>query len=282
MFGPGEKKRIRAVPTAFRAVILTCKNLGTAFSLSWPWLALLMTVAIPVNLLFAGWWEPPGGGYLADESSFRNVALIYMLCVALISLTFASIAVNWHRYLLRGECASGWSRLRLDAPVWVYFASLSVIQVLTHMAIGMLWFLHLFVGFAVGVGEDLADTRHFAIRAAMVLLLIFVLLGSLLLRACIALPGLGEPAHRYRWSDSRGHTFQLLVLTVLLGIVFVFCGAATLFAMTALSAFDPYLGPPGMSLGRSVFSLGGAWFIVLTCATCVTILYAAFAEGREV
>ena len=88
-------------------------NLGTAFLVSWPWLLVLVPVSYYGNSLA----EPAdliAGRYFPELAATLLVALATLFA-------FSSIAIAWHRFLLKGEMAQGWSRLRVDAVVWIYF-----------------------------------------------------------------------------------------------------------------------------------------------------------------
>ena len=93
------------------------ENLSTALSLSWPWLLVLFPIRLAGDVyhywLDLGKHHPAGMAVVYNEADF---------IVGLFSaIAFASIAVNWHRYILRSEVAEGRQRLRLDLLVWRYF-----------------------------------------------------------------------------------------------------------------------------------------------------------------
>ena len=72
-------------------------NLVYAFRISWPWYALMAPVVIILILL---------GNHVAggDPETIRGRAVLIELSKTLITLiAFASIAVNWHRYILLDE-----------------------------------------------------------------------------------------------------------------------------------------------------------------------------------
>ena len=48
---------------------------------------------------------------------------VLLLLGAVSVLAFSSIAVSWHRYILRDEVPQGWQRLRLDGTVWRYIGN---------------------------------------------------------------------------------------------------------------------------------------------------------------
>ena len=59
--------------------------------------------------------KPARGGYKHDLYSVTFTTAV------LTAIIFSSIAVNWHRFILRNEVAEGSQRLRLDGLVWHYF-----------------------------------------------------------------------------------------------------------------------------------------------------------------
>src|SRR5665213_3071529 len=77
------------------------ENLGAAFSMSWPWLLVLFPIRAAGDL-FLLWngvskLKPPAG----DSTQVYSVGLVTGLLTAII---FSSIAVNWHRFILRNDC----------------------------------------------------------------------------------------------------------------------------------------------------------------------------------
>lgn len=93
---------------------------GMAVSIYWPWLAVVLALMVILMILdpalapfFMGNWSPGSGAPVPDTAAL-------LLFYAVWFLANCSMAVNWHRYVLRKDVPEGWEYLRLDGPVWLY------------------------------------------------------------------------------------------------------------------------------------------------------------------
>ena len=111
--------RTLPVGAAFgHSVNSTINNLKFAFHVSWPW----MLVFVPLSVF--------GNTYFQLRKAETDVSLdvwagalgVVMAIVEIVS--FASIAVSWHRYILKDEVPqSVVERLRMDRTVWLVSAA---------------------------------------------------------------------------------------------------------------------------------------------------------------
>jgi hypothetical protein len=106
------------------SVSSTVNNLGFAFHVSWPWMLLRLPITIASALYFLTHPIDP------QKAIRPDVLAIIVVEGAIALLIFASIAVNWHRYILRDEVPVGWQRLRLDGDVFRYFGNTLLIVLL--------------------------------------------------------------------------------------------------------------------------------------------------------
>src|SRR6476646_3834517 len=93
-----------------------------AFHMAWPWYAIVVPVSLAFYLLLAAM---TGG---KPESSPALDFLVTFIVGATAMLAAASIAVNWHRFILRDEVLRGTEVLRLDEVVWRYFGNMLIIM----------------------------------------------------------------------------------------------------------------------------------------------------------
>ena len=93
-------------------------NLAYAFRISWPWYA----VFVPVVVVLSAYLNQATSG---DPDANPGMTFLINIVIALITvLAFASIAVNWHRYILLDEVPRGGEIFRLDGKTWRYFGNL--------------------------------------------------------------------------------------------------------------------------------------------------------------
>jgi hypothetical protein len=130
--------------TAFyRAFMSTLRNFPAAVAIGWP---LLVIYAAPFGVALLIWLM--FGRILMDGAGSSPLILVPVVVAQLLAIAlfcFApfvamSIAVNWHRYILRGDWPRGWKKLKIDRLVFRYLngAILVGLRVLIVMIIPML------------------------------------------------------------------------------------------------------------------------------------------------
>src|SRR5512145_3345231 len=94
-------------------------NLGQLVRISWLWLLIMVPVYATAHWLVSfDWvWTAPDWAWMAPRW-VREIAPVTPFVVELPFL--ASIAVAWHRLVLRHESVSAPAYLRLDRQVWHY------------------------------------------------------------------------------------------------------------------------------------------------------------------
>ena len=103
-------------------------NIVYAFRISWPWYAVMAPIVIALILL---------ANYLAGgnpEAGTGMTILIDLIRGLVTMLAFASIAVNWHRYILLDEVPHGSEIFRLDDKTWRYFGNLLLLLLILLLA----------------------------------------------------------------------------------------------------------------------------------------------------
>lgn len=242
----------------------TFNNLSFAFHLSWPWMAVLL----PVNLIGNYFGFQPEA---AVEPSPGAVALT--LVVGLVTVfAFASVAVSWHRYILKDEVPQGMDRLRADDTVWRYFGN-SLLIVLNLSGIAIV------AAFIIGM-LALALGQFAAIIAVPTMIAAFLLMISVFYRMSVKLPAiaLGEPGFTFRnaWQMTDGNAWRLIGLgLILLMIIFGISVAAMLPAAV-------FLAIPGAGLlFFTAIQIVANWIATILGVTTLTSLYGFFVQGRN-
>jgi ABC-type xylose transport system permease subunit len=101
-------KTLPVIAAFSHAIRSTNNNLSFAFRATWPWMLALLPVNIVGNLyILANSFGNPG------EVNPKVLIPTFIMAIAGM-VAFASIAVSWHRYILRDEIPRGMQRLRLD------------------------------------------------------------------------------------------------------------------------------------------------------------------------
>jgi hypothetical protein len=92
------------------------QNLGQLVRISWLWLLIMVPVYAAAHWLFSTVWAAP-----AFQTMPRWVITGVTALPSVVDLPFlASIAVAWHRLVLRHERVAASAYLRLDTAVWLY------------------------------------------------------------------------------------------------------------------------------------------------------------------
>lgn len=233
-------------------------NFGQLLRISWLWLLIMLPV-----YAVAQWLTSPSQ---AEQTGW----LMSMLPSVLESPALASIAVAWHRLVLRQEGVQGAAYLRLDRVVWWYAAVL-------------LFFLAVTVGpfvFAATRGAALPDDPN---ALLMPLLQVFggiaagLAIGAFVLpRLSLVLPAgaLGERlALGDAWRATRGNTWRLAWASLL-------CSLPPLMPPLVLLWYVDAGWTTLSVIGGTVYSL--AYVLVVTIAvTLLSLAYRFFVEGRD-
>lgn len=277
---------INAFAVLRHAIYSVARNMYAAFVLSWPWLIIFGFVyaAAFYSILQSGFGTTP----LDPEQGFGTFALWVIVGGLVYLFGFASVAVNWHRYVLLDEVPMGMQRLRLDRHVRRYAARLLMISVLTGLIMIVPMFL---MGLAImGIagpdamapGPDGGSSLGIGQRIALTVLsvIIVALLTAVFFRSSLALPaaalgrdqiGIGES-----WRRTQGNFGQLLLLAggsavlqvaaqlLLDGFAFVFAAADSTLGFSLLIALTVMV----------------TWFFTFLGITLLTSLYGHLVEQR--
>lgn len=138
-------RRLPVVRVLSHSLRSAWNHFGYALRLSWPWMLALLPFNVASNAYLAI-FSPP------DPLEFQpDLVAVEAGQWLLTAVAFSSIAVNWHRYMLFGEVARGWNRLRLDGLVWRYFGNSLVVLLPLVVGLGLPLLLAYFA--FVGMGN---------------------------------------------------------------------------------------------------------------------------------
>jgi hypothetical protein len=191
----------RTVRSCYATVL---QNLDQLVRISWLWLLVMVPVYAAAHWLVSNVWELPGIPPMP-----RWVHVIAVVLPLVVELPFlASIAVAWHRLVLRHERISASAYLRLDTSVWLY-----VLYSLVFLAITIAPVLCAVPSIGQSASEILLSLLIAALIALTLAAPIF-----LLPRLSIVLPALalGERLSLWEaWRATRGNTLRLALATCL-------------------------------------------------------------------
>lgn len=243
-------------------------NLAYAFRISWPWYLFVIPLIIVLNLLLSY----AAGGNLAEAPGLS--AMNSLISGLLMGFAFASIAVNWHRYILLDEVPDASGILRVDDKVWRYFGNMLLIFVIL-VAAGTV------IGIPLGIIGGIALANALDYFPIFLLIVMLPLILMLALRLSVKLPaialGRGDFGLKDAMSVTRGNFLPIFL--VALFEVALFLGALLL-----IGAVSYALHPLSPTLAMAVaFALQFAtnWIITIFSITVLTSLYGFFVEGRD-
>jgi hypothetical protein len=248
------------------AVSSVRNNIAYAFRISWPWYAVFVPVVVALSTLLG---YATGG----DPEANPAFALLINLAIAILTmLAFASIAVNWHRYILLDQVPGRRELFRLDDKTWRYFGNLLLISLVLVAA-----------GIAIGLPLGLVGGLLGALEAFMVLIVLAIIpvVGVLALRLGVKLPAIAVDRRdflmRDAWTVSAGN--NLAIFLIFLFEIVVALGAGLVLSLTAFGA-NAIHEVLGLTVGFALQLLVN-WIFTIFSITILTSLYGFFVENRE-
>jgi hypothetical protein len=265
---------IKAINHAIKS---TTDNIAFAFHISWPWIVMLMPLNIATNLYVVfNNLQPERGGQPDMAALGKFFMASFPLAIASI-IAYASIAVNWHRYILLDEVPTGWQRLRVDGLMWRYIGNFILIFLIVMAA-----------AFGAAIGFGLAGFMLRAIAGetvmavilvpAAVALYVYAIMATYRLSVKLPAVALGRTEFSMTdvWKATEGNNWRLLGLLGLFLACMMLVGLATLLATLVFQS----LGTVGLSVSIAIQVLVN-WVATILGVTLLTSLYGFFVEGRE-
>ena len=256
-------------------------NLGAALRMSWPWMVLLMLMQGGLMVMFPALPTGVITGMEPWAGQSPDVMAVLFFTIPANMIAYASIAVNWHRYLALAVEAEGREKLRLDWPVWSYLGNAFLAQAICVVILAALLIAGMLGVALLAVFRPDEQVETAAILAAMAA---SVWALPAMLRVFVKLPAVAIERDDYSfvhaWRDSRGRSLRLFGFLVMLFSFMLFLALASVAPMIALSEA---LGSESLS-GRLAAAFGQFainWWLLLVAVTALTTLYAVFAEGRK-
>jgi hypothetical protein len=259
-------RQLRAGTCISHAVSSVRNNLGYAFRISWPWYAAMAPIIIALVLLS---FYLSGGN---PENKPGPTAVIDMIRGLITMVAFASIAVNWHRYILLDEVPGSREIFRLDNKTWRYFGNV-LLLILILIVIGLV------IGFPIGAIGGLSGSPVAAI--VFTILLVLPVAGVVTLRLGTKFPaialGRSDFSMQNAWAATAGNNLQIFLV-----ILFEFCVALLIVvAISAIAYLTNMVNPTLSIIVTVILGLALNWLLTIFSITVLTSLYGFFVEGRD-
>ncbi|MEI7601828.1 MAG: hypothetical protein WCJ41_21245 [Aestuariivirga sp.] len=289
--GPFVVVKFRLAPALRFGVSATWNNASLALKMCWPWLVILTGLEIAAGM---GPGFPLSLLLQTTPSGYEDRAVLVSLLLAVKLLAVSSLAVNWSRFLLLGEIATGWDRLRIDRPVWrfacnyllIWFACSGVFLLGSLISFVVLPLLVQLSGYALPefpramppLSEWLHDTWTLIIAGSLLL----GILGGLPIvqRLSIKLVAIAVGREDYglgdAWRDSGSQSLPLVAYTfAVTGLVTVVWAASFMASLQ--------FGPVGaFALLASAAATLACGLTTILATASVTVLFGLFVERRDI
>jgi hypothetical protein len=259
-------RKLPAGTCIWHAINSVRNNLAYAFRISWPWYAVIAPVVVALMLLST--YVTPG----KPDAGPGATALIDLIRGLLTMVAFASIAVNWHRYILIDEVPRSTEIYRLDDKTWRYFGNL-LLLFLILMVIGTL------IGLPIGFIGGLGGSRESIV--ILTVLLVVPVAGVVALRLGTKFPAIAlgrrDFSMKDAWAATAGNN-----LPIFLVILFEVVAAAFVVAIIGIIAYLTNQVSPTLTVVVAfILGLVVNWIFTIFSITVLTSLYGYFVENRD-
>jgi hypothetical protein len=261
-------KQLPVIATLSHALKSVFGNLGLVILITWPWL-IIGTIGMT---LFS--YVDVAGALTRRQSvdpatAFKFFAIV-LAAFFLVAIALASIAVAWHRFILRDEVPKGWRMLRVDGVVLRYLGNLFLAVITFLLLLAPVTFIFGALGPLFGV---------IAFFGAV------LFLSPVLYRMLIKLPGIAVENQGVTFSSAfevtKGNYWQLFGLALILSIgnqivTSLVNWIAGHILFPALASISSSLVPLAM-----IFSGAVEFLVSMVGIAVLTSLYGFFVEDRE-
>ncbi len=241
-------------------------NLAYAFRVAWPWYAVMAAVVIVLMLLST--YYTAGN----SETSAGPAALIDLIRGLVTMVASASIAVNWHRYILLDEVPRGGDILRLDEKAWRYFGNMLLLFLILLVIGGA-------IAVPIGIIGGLAGSQQGV--EILTVLVVAPVAGIVALRLGTKFPAIAlgrrDFSMKDAWIATAGNNLPIFFV-----ILFEVAAAVAVFAVISLLAYLTNQVSATLTVVITfILGLVVHWIFTIFSITVLTSLYGFFVEGRD-
>ncbi|MFO1130783.1 MAG: hypothetical protein U1E16_02020 [Hyphomicrobiales bacterium] len=265
--------------SATREVFITLlANFRVALRLSWPWLAVFVASQAMLRIEYPELFPKLTYAIGDPPHMSTNLFLLSTVTNLLELLGFASISMNWNRFVLRGENPIGIVPVMFNAQILRYFAMLLMWLCLAMVAV--ILFLTA-CGILISVfAEYLSATATWylacLISAAFAAWLITALMRLLIRFPAISI-GRSDFGVMKAWRNSKGYAFRLFAFFL---YVLVFTGLCSVLLLEICVIISGLTRGGGL-LFWVAWPVVFLWTISIVGASTMTVLYRSFAQERD-
>jgi len=258
-------RRLPAGQCIRHAIHSVRNNIAYAFRISWPWYAVLFAINLVVGLtsdsLVGDPMTNPGGSFA-----------LQLIVLAANLVSFASIAVNWHRYILLDQVPVGSEILRLDGLTWRYLGNLVLIWLMVFVSIFLcMLLLQLFANLST-----ITSILAFFVGLAAIL---FAVISFY--RLSVKLPAIAIGRRDFSlgnaWTATQGNWPALLLIVL---FMFLLLMALLLVVGVVFYVLVTINATVGVVIGVVVLTVL-TWLLSIFGVTLLTSFYGFFVEGRD-
>lgn len=258
-------KKLPVLAAFAHALRSTVDNLNFAFHVGWPWMLVLLPIELAGNFYI---WANSNEAAKVPRADVLLVSVV----LGVVSLTaFSSIAVNWHRYILRDEIPQGTQRLRIDSTVRRYVGNILLISLILFACILPIAIVLAFLSYGLGNSTALAMPVTALAVAAM----------AASYRLGVKLPAIALERQDFTlkdaWAVTEGNFLRILGLTLLYACLVL---AAALLAGAIGYGMGEATGKVALAVSIAMHLIVN-WIVTILGVTMLTSLYGFFVEGRE-
>jgi hypothetical protein len=269
----GEKMRKLPVIGAVKHIAETViDNIDVAFKISWPWMLVLLGAGF-----VAAFFAPhiaPGTIPTAGTGAFAGIAFLMSIVTF---VAFASIAINWHRYVLLNEITTGAGLLRFDGLVARYVGN-SLLAALILVIPFSIFFAIFFAVFGHSLG---GPSDVFPILPIIAISIAFLIASPFMYRLFIKLPAIALGRTDYGFGqamrDSQGNFLEMMGFILLFTIAMLVPSFILGFITGILEAGLGIIG----TIVSVVLNVAYQWFTLIIGISALTTLYGFFVEKRD-
>ncbi len=257
-------RQFDALKAFVHAVKSIWKNRWPMLLMTWPW----MLVLLPFDYMRVFYAMPVVAGLKPGDTPTPEQAatfLQYIIPFYLVAaLSLASLAVIWHRYILRDEWPRGLQLLRIDRTVMRYLGNLIMMTLLVAFALIIPMLLVTVIGSSIPVLSGFGFG------------LVVMFATALSFRLGLKFPAIAIENRAYRFADALTQTkgsFGSIIFYSFMVVLTVMVGGLILDHVLRLISATAEFG--------FLLSYGYQWITTMFGITALTTLYGFFEEKRS-
>ena len=258
-------------------------NIKVAFQLSWMWIVLMIGLSLAAGIAFSGLTAGNSGGGI-----FANF-LIFLVVFIILLLNVTSIAIGWHRYVLREESPPQFHVINTKWPLGSYiWKSIKIALLFMLIFIPIMLIASPFLpSVLLQVSNQSSNLTSTLLTFMAISLPINIFALWVLLRIGLVLPASAvgnQISIKEAFRTTSGYAGQLAITATLLALLYSIPGLFQILFLEIpnpqnISEFNQF------QTGNLIFSivtLAFNWFTFFVSVGILTVLYGHLCEERPI